>query len=106
MSLPYNVRYLLLQRRLLLAAEVPASEPDRRAWVTVFYREGDDVPFVVHHVEIRRSWLEPLDDIGPHHAEIYDEFRARDEAELVALLGRWLDDLNRLVDEQIAGYPL
>ncbi len=106
MTLPYDVQYRLLQRGWMLAAEVPATEPDRRAWVSVFYDGADERPFVVRYVEIHRHWLNPGDDITQDHAAIYEKFQAKDEDELVALLHRWLSDLNQLIDPEIAEHPL
>lgn len=107
MELPYNTRYLLIQRELPLVAEISASSPDRRAWVYVEYNRGAERSFIATHVEVLNSWLEPPgDDLTQDHAEVFDEFATEKEEQFVALLQRWLSDPGQLTQLWEPSYPL
>lgn len=97
MSSPWDVWYRLVTRKMKLVAEVPASQPDRRAWVSVT-PFGDSQYAVIYSElaadkveEVKNSWDDDLYLLDRQHVNVTGE------AELERLLRQWLDDLEQLV---------
>src|SRR5689334_16497501 len=95
---PYHQWYRLERRRLPMAAEVTASQPDRRAWVIVTPRSG--AGFLIEYYEVERDRYQEAcetwdwDILGIMLNEQKTE--ARDALELMMMLRPWLPDLSQL----------
>ena len=106
MALPHHVRDRLQRRKWLLAAEVPAAEPSRRAWVGV-YPVGDPVDrFNVRYFEVERSALEDDWDISEADLVKRETIEVAGEQALEQVLARWIDDPTKLVQPVFCDYPI
>ena len=105
---PYHPWYRLARRRLSAAAEVPANQPDRRAWVRVTPRDESDGHIVTYYEVQRDRYEEACEtwdwdllglELNKQQAE------ATDDVELMTVLRRWLPDLSELKDPALTGMP-
>jgi hypothetical protein len=105
---PYHQWYRLERRRLPMAAEIPASQTDRRAWVIVY--PLTEAGFIVEYYEVERERYEEACDtwdwdlLGIKLNEQKD--RVRDDVELLAVLRRRLTDLSLLRDPVLSDVPI
>jgi hypothetical protein len=125
MPLPYEVHYRLLTLAQPVAAEISASRPERRAWVTVYpvvasderdvYRsiasssERAGIVFSVETFEFEREDLEKSQNPdGDWIPTVVDETTqiVTSEEVLVEVLSRWLPNLNELRQLRHVGFPL
>ena len=106
--------------RLNLAAEVPASQPDRRAWILVHPLEPPHDEYPVRGSEGRHCGYRVLD--SERAARLLEEvcstwdydyyllnketLQVANEAELEQVLARWLDDLEQLVQPYFCDCPI
>lgn len=107
MTLSYHVKFRLFSRRLALAAEVPASDPERRAWVGVYPLPNQENCFNVRYFEVEKSVLEAEYDIAED--ELLNQTTLKNvcgENELIKVLSTWLSDMNSLVTGDFCDYPI
>ena len=103
----YHPWYRLSRRQMALAAEVPASQAGRRAWVGVSPSQRAPGAYVIQYFELRHADLETVragDDVDAYY--LNDERVVASGLDAVRLaLSRWLDDLDQLVQPVFCGYP-
>ena len=101
-----------LRRRQQLVAEVPASLPDRRAWIAIYpirhvAPTGDKQAFNLFHREFEASYIDSDRCIGPGDGMIdLRVAQAQDEKELSELLISWGVDPNQLTYVHRTDYPV
>ncbi|MBI4494021.1 MAG: hypothetical protein HY690_14625 [Chloroflexi bacterium] len=106
MPVPYHQWHRLTRRDFMLAAEVPASQPNRRAWVGVYPLRDGEERFRIRHFEVERDRLERLDFLGEEDLLNAESRIVTGSEELERVLRRWLDDLGKLVQPAVCGYPI
>ncbi|PWU48830.1 hypothetical protein DLJ46_11125 [Micromonospora globispora] len=101
-----------LRRGQQLVAEVPASRPDRRAWIAIYpirhvAPTGDKQAFNLFHREFEASYIDSDRCIGP--GDGMTDLRvaqAQDENELNDLLTSWGVDRDQLTYVHRTNYPV
>jgi hypothetical protein len=106
MSLPQHILYWLTHDNKMVAAEVPPSQSGRRAWIGVYPPSRSKNFFKIRYFEVEKSLLEHDYDIAEPELLNSERFTAANEAELEEILGRWLDDPNKLVQPYFCDYPI
>lgn len=105
---PYHQWYRLTRRHLPLDAEVPASQANRRAWVSI--RPMKDSRYLVTYFEIEaeryEEILETWDYDEPGMQLNGQQFYVTTLADLKKVLTRWLDDLSKLGDPGVGTSPI
>jgi hypothetical protein len=104
-----------LRAGFMLAVEIEASCPDRRAWIAIRpfpgnQRQGidsEDRTYEVDHYEFSRKHLEQRLDIAPRDGmwEVRSETVVTIQA-LMQLLGEWAVPLEDLRYSWNSGYPI
>lgn len=104
----YHVWYRLVRRRMALAAEVRASQSDRRAWVAVFPVGKPN--YIVQYFEVEADYLRKVEEneweLPENRLLNVERFPVTGEVELEHTVGQWLDDLDKLVQPYFCNYPL
>jgi hypothetical protein len=105
---PHYQWFRLVRRGLPLDAEVPASQPSRRAWVAVYPRGDSRYRVCYYEVErdryeeVRQTW----DYDEPGMIVNRQALTVHSEAELKQVLDQWLDDLTKLRDPGVGTAPI
>lgn len=91
---------------MTLAAEVPASQPDRRAWISV--RPLGDSQYDVVYFEIERQHIDEVIESWDYDEFLLNrqELRVTGEDELERILAQWTNNLESLVEPYFCDYPL
>lgn len=106
MLLPDHILFWLDQQGKMVAAEIPASQSDHRAWIGV-YPWTEKKPFYkIRYFEVSRHVLEQGYDIAEPDLLNSQRLTAHSSDELAAILMRWLTDLNVLVQPYFCDYPI
>lgn len=83
MDLPEHIWYLLAQRHMLIAAEVPASCPDQRAWIGIYPAPDITDGLTIRYFEIKRDLIDHDYDIGEDDLLNRETIDVRTQDELV-----------------------
>ncbi len=91
---------------MTLAAEVHASRPDRRAWVSVRPLGGSEYDVV--YFEVERQHIDEVIESWDYDEFLLNrqELRVTGEDDLERTLAQWVDDLETLVQPYFCDYPL
>jgi len=96
----------LTRENKMVAAEVPASQPNRRAWVGVYPLLDFDQRFNVRYFEVEEYYLENGYDIAENELLNAQTIQVTGEAQLEQVLCAWLDDMRKLVQPFFCDYPI
>ena len=103
---PHYQWFRLVRRGLSLAAEVPASQPDRRAWVKV-WPYGEENHYLVQYFEVENAhYQEAYGSYDCDHFLLNEQrYMCEGVTEVKRLLDQWLNDLTKLRDPGTTTYP-
>ena len=107
MALPYHVKHRLVNRKMVLAAEVNSSNPEKyRAWVGVYPIREKDNFYNVLYFEVEHRYMDLDLDIAQDemvNGETYEEIPFSDLEEVVS---RWVSNLDDLIVPSLCDYPI
>jgi hypothetical protein len=90
----------------MVAAEVASTHPKRRAWVGIYSSSAEPNNYMVRYFEVESDLIEQGYDIAENELMNSQIVHAFGWTELEQVLGRWLDDLQKLTWAPVCKYPI